>query len=460
MTTVVVSLLGPTEVDFGAGPVPIVGAKIQALLALLALAAPRPVSDDRLIDELWGDEQPLKPANALQAQVSQLRRLLGRDTVIRAGSGYLLAVGADDVDATRLEHFVRDGRSASHHGDHRTAGAHFADAVELIRGPPLVDVLDHRFAREAASRLDELVISAHEGFVDAELASGHHAEVVGQLTGLVREHPLWERFHAQLIVALYRCGRQSDALRAYRNARTVLAEEVGLEPGPELQALERAVLAHDPSLAAPVTLASISSQAGLPTSLTSFVGRIGEIGALEDAMARAQLVTVVGPAGAGKTRLALEVAGRIVDREVRLVELASIVDPTTVDETVAAAVGAPDRSPARAGTVPRDPLVRAVERLGNRRVVIILDNCEHVLDSAANVVGRLLAGCPGVRIVTTSREPLGLNGEHQVAIGPLTDDDGATLFAERARAVQPGFDGDRAEVVELCRHLDGLPLAI
>ena len=349
VTKVVVSVLGPTEVDVGAGPVSIVGAKVQALLALLALAAPRPVSDDRLIDELWGDEQPLKPANALQAQVSQLRRLLGRDAVVRAGSGYVLTVEPDCVDATRLERLVREGRSAAHHGDHRTAGEHFVAAVSLLRGPPLIDVLDHRFAREAGSRLDELVISAHEGFVDSELASGHHAEVVGPLTDLVRAHPLWERFHGQLILALFRCGRQSDALRAYRSVRKVLAEEVGLEPGPELQALERAVLAHDPSLAAPVTLASISHQAVLPRPLTSFVGRIDELGALEEAMARAQLVTVVGPAGAGKTRLALEIASRIADRDVRLVELASIVDPTIVDETVAAAVGAPDRSPARGG---------------------------------------------------------------------------------------------------------------
>jgi predicted ATPase/DNA-binding SARP family transcriptional activator len=461
VTTLLVSLLGPTEVDVGAGPIPIAGAKLQALLTLLALAAPRPVSDDRLIDELWGDDQPSKPANALQAQVSQLRRLLGRDAVVRTGSGYVLTVDASGVDATRLEQLVQEGRSASRHGEHRTAAEHFVSAVGLIRGPPLVDVLDHRFAHEAGPRLDELVISAHEGLVDAELASGRHAEMLGPLTELVRAHPLWERFHAQLILALFRCGRQSDALRAYRQARTVLAEEVGLEPGPELQALERAVLAHDPSLAAPVSLASAGDHAALPTSLTSFVGRADELRALEEAMARAQLVTVVGPAGAGKTRLALEIGGRIADdREVRLVELAPILDPTTVDETVATAVGAPDRSATRQGDRPPAAADRAVERLGNRRVVVVLDNCEHVLDAAASIAARLLAGCPGLRIVATSREPLGLNGEHQIAVGSLTPDDAATLFVERARAANPVFAAAGSDVVELCRHLDGLPLAI
>jgi DNA-binding SARP family transcriptional activator len=233
---IVVSLLGPTEVDLGAGPIPIAGAKLQALLALLALAAPRPVSDDRLMDELWGDEQPSKPANALQAQVSQLRRVLGREAVVRLTSGYALTADSVSVDLARLAHLVHDGRVASDDGDHRGARIHFADAIGLVRGAPLVDVLDHRFAQEAGPRLDELVISAHEGFIDAELASGHHAEVVGPLTGLVLAHPLWERFHAQLILALFRCGRQSDALRAYRRARGILADAMTLRTVVDVEA--------------------------------------------------------------------------------------------------------------------------------------------------------------------------------------------------------------------------------
>ena len=458
---VAVSLLGPIQAHTAAGLVSVAGAKLQALLALLALAAPRPVSDDRLIDELWGDDQPAKPANALQAQVSQLRRVLGRDAVVREGSGYALSVDAGGVDAAELERLVRDGRVAAGNGDHLGAAACFRGAVSLVRGPPLADLLDHPFAREAASRLDQLVISAHEGLIDAELASGHHADVIPQLTELVSAHPLWERFHAQLIVALFRCGRQSDALRAYQQVREMLAEEMGLEPGPELRALERAVLSHDPSLAAPVPLASIGQLTPLPAPLTSFIGRTTERSALEDALATARLVTVLGPAGVGKTRLVLEVAGAIASaREVWFVELALVVDPAAVAEAVASAVGAQDHSPARGAGALRPPELRAIERLGDRTVIVVLDNCEHVLDAAADVAARLLAGCPGLRIVATSREPLSLDGERQLVLGPLTDDDATALFAARAQAVQPRFRADQDGLADLCRHLDGLPLAI
>ncbi|HEV7761227.1 MAG TPA: BTAD domain-containing putative transcriptional regulator, partial [Acidimicrobiales bacterium] len=457
-SSVAVSLLGPIEAHVGTRPVPVVGAKLQALVALLALAAPRPVSDDRLVDELWGTDQPAKPANALQAQVSKLRRVLGRDAVVREGSGYALTVEAGAVDVTRLEGLVDEGRGAAGLGEHRDAAARFAGAVALVRGAPLGDLLDHRFAREAASRLDQLVISAHEGLVDAELASGRHADVVDRLTRLVRAHPLWERFHAQLVVALFRCGRQSDALRAYQDARHLLAEEVGVEPGPELRALERAVLSHDPTLAAPIPLASLRQQPVLPAPLTSFVGRGVELDRLERVLATSRLVTVLGPGGVGKTRLGIEMALRIAaEQEVWFVDLAPVVDPGAVAETVASAVGAQDRAPA--GTA-RPPEARTIERLGRRRVVVLLDNCEHVIDAAARCVAQLLASCPALRIVATSREPLGLDGEHQLPLGPLADTDAAALFTARAEAVQPLFRADPDDLAGLCRHLDGLPLAI
>jgi predicted ATPase len=284
--------------------------------------------------------------------------------------------------------------------------------------------------------------------------------VLVELDRLIHEHPLWERFHAQLMLALFRCGRQSDALRAHRRARALLAEEVGLEPGPELRALERAVLAHDPSLAAPIPLTPTRAP-DLPRPLTSFVGRATERALLQASIATSRLVSVVGPAGVGKTRLALDVAGGLAtEREVRFVELAPTNDADSVDEVVAIAVGAPDRAPSSEVGGRRSPVDRTIERLGDRSVVAVLDNCEHLLDPVAELVGRLLAGCPALRIVTTTREPLGLDGEHQVVVGPLTDEDAATLFAERARAVQAGFSADHARVVELCRRLDGLPLAI
>jgi len=458
-----VSLLGPVLVHTAAGWAPVAGVKLQALVAMLALAAPRPVSDDRLIDELWGDDQPAKPANALQAQVSQLRRVLGPGAVARQASGYALAVEAAAVDTLQLEDLVRDGRAAAGNGEHRAAAAQFEAAVALIRGPPLGDLLDHRFAREAASRLDQIVVSAHEGFVDAELASGHHAEVVGRLTDLVDVHPLHERFHAQLMVALFRAGRQSDALRVYQQVRALLAEELGLEPGPELRALERAVLSQDPSLAAPIPLASIGQMARLPLPLSTFVGRATELDVLRHAMATARLVTLVGAGGAGKTRLVLEVAGRLAaEGEVWFVDLAPIADPGAVAEAVASAVGARDHSPTGSASAPAPPELRAIARLGDRTVVLVLDNCEHVLDTAAAVAARLLSACRGLQIVATSREPLGVPGEHQCPLGPMTDDDATALFAARAEAVQPRFraERDEASLVALCRRLDGLPLAI
>ena len=243
-----VGLLGSIEAFSAEGPLALAGQKLKAIVAMLALAAPHTVSDDRLIDELWDEEHPTNPTNALQAQISQLRRVLGRDALERRGQGYGLVLDADDVDAIRLERLVRAGRTAIKEGDHHAAASHYEAALSLVRGPPLDDLGGFRFARHAASRLDELVFAAHEGLVDVQLATGGHAEVIPSLTGLVSAHPLRERFHAQLILALYRCGRQGDALRAYQHARDLLVEELGVDPGPELQALERAVLAQDATL--------------------------------------------------------------------------------------------------------------------------------------------------------------------------------------------------------------------
>ena len=202
--------------------------------------------------------------NALQALVLVLRKLVGRDVVIRRSGGYLIDVGIDDIDVHRVERLVRDGHQAATGGDHRGASTAYAEAVDLARGPLLAALADHDFARAASARLDELVLAAHHGLVDAELASGRHADVVPMLTSLVDADPLRERFHAQLMTALYRCGRQSEALRTYRHARTILVRDVGVEPGPELKALERAVLTHDPALSAPATVHVAATPPGRP----------------------------------------------------------------------------------------------------------------------------------------------------------------------------------------------------
>jgi DNA-binding SARP family transcriptional activator len=320
-------LLGSVEVGRATERSSVPGAKLQALVAVLALSAPHPVASDRLIDEIWVEQHPANPANALQAQISQLRRVLGTEMVARRAPGYVLVVEPDDVDAFRMERLVRDGREAASRGDQHGAAERYRAALSLVRGHPLAGLMDHPFAREAAARLTELVLAAHEGLADAQLNTGRHAEVVASLVDLVGAHPLRERFRAQLILALYRCGRQAEALREYQDARAVLVEELGVDPGPELQALERAVLAHDPALASPMVVESAAAEpasqgargrvrtsegahddivVGLP-----LVGRDSELRALhhdlEEVLAgRGRVVLLGGEPGIGKSRLAEE----------------------------------------------------------------------------------------------------------------------------------------------------------
>ena len=455
-----IRLLGPVSVTDGDVVVAVRGAKERALLALLAVNVGRVVSDDRLLDELWGDPLPANPANVLQKRVSELRKLIGPDHVVRRGDGYLLAVGADDVDAAVFERQVIEGRRALAAGDVAAASRTLGEALALWEGPTLAELADLPFARAEAARLDELRMSAVEDRVDAELALGRHAPIAGELSAFVAEHPLRERLRAQLMVALYRCGRQADALRAYQDGREVLAEELGLDPGPELRALEASILAQDPALAAPDSQPTLGN---LPAPVTSFVGREVELAVIDDRLIRHRLVTLTGPGGVGKTRLALEVAGGragAMPGGVWLAELAPLVDGNAVPETLAKAVGARDAGN-DAHAIP--PTERVVAHVGPRPVVVVLDNCEHVLDAAAQLTGALLSACPNLRVLATSREPLGIAGEAQVPIPPLRPDEAEQLFVERAGAVNPTeascIAGNPA-VAQLCERLDGLPLAI
>jgi predicted ATPase/DNA-binding SARP family transcriptional activator len=507
-------LLGGVEAARDGTPAPVPGTKAQALMALLALAAPHPVSGDRLIEELWGDEQPANPANALQAQVSQLRRQLGAEAVVRRGSGYALAAPADAVDVHRFEALVEAGRAAMARADAREAVEQFQAALALVRGPALGELTNFGFAREAATRLAELELVAHEGLADAKLAEGRHAEVMGAAAALVRAHPLRERFHAQLILALYRGGRQADALRAYQDARAALVEELGIEPGPELQALERAVLAQDPVLdlqppprsarAVPKTAGAVSPEPGpgggasavgaatstaddlaeawraaraeaLPAPLTPMVGREAELARAGELLRTTRVLTLTGPGGAGKTRLALEVARAWPDDEhVWFVDLGALADAERVAVTLAAVVGVP--------TAPdEDPSVVLARALVRERGLLVLDTCEHVLMTVADLVIQLLGACPDVRVLATSRRPFGITGETAWPVPPLAvpPTNGSApavwrldhlaaypsvaLFRDRAAAVRPGFelsDANAHQVAAICAALDGLPLAI
>jgi DNA-binding SARP family transcriptional activator len=317
-------LLGTVEVVLDGRRSVIAQAKSRVLMTMLALSAPHPVPTERLLEELWGEEQPAHPVNALQQQVAKLRRTLGHDLLVREGDAYRLAIDPDAVDAIRIERWVRDGREAAARGELTAAAERFEQALALVHGE-VPSLGDHGSAREASARLGEVVLAAHEGLADVRLATGRPADVVESMTGLVRAHPLRERFHALLMLALYRCGRQADALRAYQDARAVLVEELGIDPGPELQALERAILVQDSGLGrvdAPSRPIAPSVAAG-PEAAPLF-GRDDEVEVLRSRLdelrtGRGGVTLIGGEPGIGKTHLAEALARQAVDRGVSVV---------------------------------------------------------------------------------------------------------------------------------------------
>jgi predicted ATPase/DNA-binding SARP family transcriptional activator len=463
------------------------GAKMRGLLVLLALEAGRVVPVERIVDALSGDEIPQRATNAIQQLVSKLRRALppsGADAVVTRAPGYLLDVPSSAVDALRFERLLGDGRAAAATGDHLTATVVLSEALGLWRGDALVDVPFEGAVAAARTRLEELRLSANEDRADAELALGRHDGLVAELEAMVQAEPLRERRWGQLMLALYRSGRQADALRAYQRARAELAEQLGIDPGPELRRLEQAVLAQDDTLAAPASPLPVpvapAAGAGDPIPavapprravgpgrvrrpLTACLGRDDAIARVGQLVSRERLVTLVGPGGAGKTRLAVEVALALGDRVpdgVWWVELAP-VRSTGVAPAVGRALGL-DSGPGRTGA--EDELEVLAAALEARSAVLALDNCEHVVDEVAALVDELLARAPQLRVVATSREGLGVPGEVVFPVPPLADDAAVTLFTERATAT--GVDlvgaelGPTGPVVEICRRLDGLPLAI
>lgn len=461
-------ILGPTQVVLADGrEVPVGGPRLRALLALLLLDAGRVVSAERLIDGLYGEHPPRGAANALQSQVSRLRQALpaGHDPVEFHPAGYRLAVDPDDVDAYRFERLAEAGRRALGDGDWHRAATVLREALELWRGPALADAIGAAGAPAQAARLDELRLAAIEDRVEADLALGAHSALIAELRELVVAHPLRERARGQLMRALTALGRPAEALAEFEDARHTLAEQLGVDPSAELAAVHLAVLrGEERGSAEPV----------LPSQLTTFVGREEELKRVGDLLGDRRLVTLTGPGGAGKTRLAIEAAGR-VDGEVRFVELAGLADGSDVPQAVLSALGLRDaglRAPAESGWQTTD---RLVEALAERRLLLVLDNCEHVLVDAARLAARLLSACPALRVLATSREPLGLAGEALCPLSGLTvpplgasvldaDEYAAVgLFAQRAADVAPDFTVTPANVemvLRICRSLDGLPLAI
>ncbi|GAA2475338.1 BTAD domain-containing putative transcriptional regulator [Streptomyces thermolineatus] len=518
-------LLGPLELrDRGGRSVPVGGRRVAMLLARLALSPSEVVPVGTLIDDLWEDEPPAAGGlNALQRLVSRARRTLhefGGDEAGRALAsglgGYALNVPVQDVDVHRFEHLAAAGRRLLQRRSPEPAAQVLREALGLWRGAPLAEFAGTGFAARAATRLEEIRLSAVEDRAEAELELGRAGEVLAELHALSDAHPLRERLAGLTMRALDASGRQAEALAAYERIRSALAEELGTVPSPHLRRIHTEVLrgnagrpfgaadrggsgapgplpgplpglpqapgapaapAHPgaPARAVPPAHPARPVTGAPPGPLTRFIGRERELDQLAGNLRESRLVTLFGPGGVGKTRLATEFAARAASGTadpVCVVELAQLSAGQDVTEAVAAAFGLHDTPLLGQPVLGRSRFDRLVASLSARRVLLVLDNCEHLVADAARLAGRLLESCPGLRLLATSREPLAVTGEVLQRVGPLQlppslEDAGRStavqLFCDRASLVQPDFaltPANTAAVVEICQQLDGLPLAI
>ncbi|MEU8892625.1 BTAD domain-containing putative transcriptional regulator [Streptomyces sp. NPDC048442] len=560
-------LLGPLEVRRDGLPVSLEATKLRLLLAALLLEAGRVVPVDTLTQRLWGEDPPGRARNTLQNYVLRLRRALGPGVVLTHSQGYLIEAGPDCLDLLRFNALVRDGRTALSSGSVEHAAVLLGEARGMWRGEPLCD-LPAELVRDIAPALAEQRLDSDELWIEAELALGRSDAVLPELRTLVCAHPLRERFWAQRMLALYRCGRQGEALECYREATALLAEELGVDPGAELRTLHGKLLAaapelgvpggaaaadprvphahahaphahaphtphapHAPHVEAPPATPHVRSlpiprtslphtpRAGhpptpctgnLPAETTTFVGREVQLAHARALLTTSRLVSLTGVGGVGKTRLALRVAaeaagGAVGSRSARpfdlfpdgvwLADLAPLTEPALLDRAVAASLDLRDQS-AR-------PAADAVaEHLRDRRLLLVLDNCEHLVEAVATLVLRLLRAAPGLRVLATSRERLGVPGEYVLLVPSLTlprpegfrrlhppdtphaphaphrpygssqeathrtSDDTSEAFrllVERARAAAPAFrvtDRNSGALAQLCHRLDGIPLAV
>jgi predicted ATPase/DNA-binding SARP family transcriptional activator len=478
-----IAVLGPVTASTDDGtPLAVGGPRVRALLALLALEAGSPVPVPRLMDVIWGRDRPADVTNALHTLVKRLRQACGRDTVAARSGGYVLAVAPGDVDAHRFAALTAHARQQAADNLLDEAVRTLDLALAQWSGPALADLAGQGALAAVAHRLDEARLGAVELLADCRHALGRDAESVADLTAHAATDPLRESLIARLMVALTAAGRRSQALALYQNTRETLAEELGIDPGEELATTYLDILREEsPALAqAKSALPEAAPQPGprapLPRALTSFVGRERELDAISTLVPYTPLLTLTGPGGSGKTRLAVEAATALAARfpdGVRLVELAGVTDSALVDGAALAALDIRDdnREPDDTRTVAEviaDALVR-------KRMLLILDNCEHVLAGVAQLVETLLRLCPDGRILATSREPLDVPGERllpvpALALAPFDADleqtaqsSAVRLFTDRAAAVRPGFvldTGNCAAVSAICHELDGLPLAL
>ncbi|MFK4086457.1 BTAD domain-containing putative transcriptional regulator [Kribbella sp. NPDC020789] len=449
-----IAMLGPFEVrgdDGGVADVP--GARLRGVLVALALEAGQVVGKGRLVDWVWGEEPPAEAGNALQRLVSRLRKALPDATIEGTTDGYRLVIAPEAVDAVHFERLVGQGR--------------LREALDLWRGPALQDVgLQDSTAFDAAvTRLEGLRLTAAEDWFDGEIDRGRGAPLVSELTDLVAAHPVRERLVGALMRALAASGRDSEALLVYERTREALVDTLGVDPSPELSAVHLALLRGERT--------ERQRDHNLRAELTSFVGKHSDLAAVRELVASHRLTTLIGPGGAGKTRLATETGRTMIGQlpdGVWLIELAPIGGEAEVAQTAIAALGLRDALLGDGSDV--DPTERVIAAFREREALLILDNCEHVIDSAARFAERMLGQCDRVRILATSREALGITGEALWRVVPLalpeTDADADSspavqLLRDRASAVREDLGNDPrtlATMARVCRALDGMPLAI
>ena len=479
-------VLGPVEALIDERRLSLGGPRQVALLALLLLNANRAVSADVLIDALWGCERD-GAMKRLQMAIARLRKALeplasDDGSVLRTVTGgYMLSVAPGELDADVFADRVRDGRRALAEGNPGRASELLEEALGLWRGRPLPEVAFEDFAQADIRRLEELRLSALETRIDADLRLGRHGELIAELETLLDQDPTRERLAGQLMTALYRSGRQADALEVFQRTRCQLADELGLEPGPSLKAVQQQVLSQDPALSYPGASGSAArssdgepsgspdrsappleslNRSNLPAPTSPLVGRAEELSLALELLAapEVRLLTLWGPGGSGKTRLALEVAASAAARYrdgVRIVMLAPIADRALMVSELARVL---EIDPVSGESLERT----LVSGLSGRELLLVLDNFEHLL-AGGEVVAELLANAPSVAVLATSREPLRIRGEHRMDVPPLPPDEAAELFLARARALRPDLtvdDEDLAAVDRICARLDGLPLAL
>jgi predicted ATPase/DNA-binding SARP family transcriptional activator len=452
-------VLGPVELVGNEGRAVPLAAKHKRLLAALVVGQGRTCTVDELIESVWNDSPPTSARNLVQVYVSQLRKTLPAGVgIVTRGGAYALEVAPGRLDAARFEGLLGESRAARRDGNPALALSLADQALALWRGRAYGELAYDDFASAESERLEELRLVAVEERFDARLALGRHDEVLGDVLAHAGENPLRERTHELAMLALYRCGRQADALEHFMRVRAELREELGLEPGPALRGLQRRILEQDPSL--DIAAEDAQAAAALPVPPTPLVGRERELEELAALLAHreARLIVLTGAGGSGKTRLALEATRRTAGsfaNGARLVELAPLRDPILVVPTIAQTLGVADDAH-------QQPLEALVAALRPQELLLLVDNAEHVREAAPSFA-QLAAAAPRLTMLVTSRAVLHVSGEHVFPVSPLAEEDAVELFVQRARLLAPSFaltaETD-SDVRRICRRVDCLPLAI